>query len=348
MNVKPSLLSLALLALAAAGSASGQSSVTVFGVIDVGLRHVDNAGTAVYQMSTDGLQSSRLGFRGIEDLGGGLSAGFWLESAVSADTGTANPTRFWHRRATVSLSSSDLGELRLGRDLVPTWTAMADFDPFGTVGIGDTGRLISLPGGVDTQIRDDNMVSYFIPSLGGLYGQLSAAPGEGVPGKKYIGGRAGLRSGATEVSVAYGQTTVTTDDVKLGVVSGSYDFGVVKVMASAQQAKYQADKDRHAFVGAAVPVGQGLVRAAYTWVDGSGPGIGDRDARQFAIGYVHNLSKRTALYATAAYLKNDDIANPGLSMVVGGPVPTAAQTTTGGFGAVEKSMGYDFGIRHSF
>ena len=338
MNTKPSLLALALLALTAAGSASGQSSVTLFGVIDLGLRHVDNAGTAQYQMSTDGLQSSRFGVRGIEDLGGGLSAGFWLESAVSADTGTANPTRFWHRRATVSLRSIDLGELRLGRDLVPTWTAMADFDPFGTVGIGDTGRLISLPGGVDTQIRDDNMVSYFIPAMGGFYGQLSVAAGEGVPGKKYVGGRGGFRSGPIEVSLAYSQTKVTTDDVKLAVLSGSYDFGVVKVVASAQQAKYQADKDRHYFVGATAPIGLGLIRAAYTKVDGSGPGIGDRDAHQFAVGYVYNLSKRTALYGTYAQIENEGTANYTVGNINGFTMPATQQ----------ESKGYELGLRHSF
>ncbi|MBW8829635.1 MAG: porin [Burkholderiales bacterium] len=338
MNLKPSLLTLAILTLTAAGSASGQSSLTVFGVIDVGLRHVDNAGTTQYQMSTDGLQSSRLGFRGIEDLGGGLSAGFWLESAVSADTGTANSTRFWHRRATVSLSSTTLGELRLGRDLVPTWTAMADFDPFGTVGIGDTGRLISLPGGVDTQIRDDNMVSYFIPAMGGFYGQLSAAASEGVAGKKYFGGRGGFRNGPIDVTLAYGQTKVTTDDVKLGVVSGSYDFGMVKVMVSAQQVKYQADKDRHYFVGATVPVGLGLIRAAYTKVDGSGPGIGDRDAHQFAIGYVYNLSKRTAVYGTYAQIENKGTANYTVGNISGFTMP-----------ATEKdSKGFEMGLRHSF
>ena len=336
MNAKPSLLMLAI--LTAASSAYGQSSLTVFGVIDVGLRHVDNAGTSQNQMSTDGLQSSRLGFRGIEDLGGGLSAGFWLESALSADTGTTNATRFWHRRATVSLSSTSLGELRLGRDLVPTWTAMADFDPFGTVGVGDTGRLISLPGGVDTQIRADNMVSYFIPDMGGFYGQLSAAASEGVAGKRYVGGRGGYRSGRIEVSLAYSQTKVTTDDVKLGVVSGSYDFGMVKVLASAQQAKYQADKDRHYFVGATAPVGLGLIRVAYTKVDGSGPGIGDRDAHQFAIGYVYNFSKRTALYGTYAQIQNKGTGNYTVGNINGFTMPTTEQ----------DSKGYEVGLRHSF
>ena len=338
MNFKPSLLALAALALTAAGSASAQSNITLFGVVDLGIRHVNNAGTKQKQMSTDGLQSSRLGFRGIEDMGGGLKAGFWLESALSADTGTTNATRFWHRRATVSLSSNNLGELRLGRDLVPTWTAMADFDPFGTVGIGDTGRLISLPGGVDTQIRADNMVSYFTPALGGFYGQLSVAAGEGVAGKKYMGGRGGFRSGPIDVSLAYSQTEVTTDDVKLAVVGGSYDFGMLKVMASAQQAEYQADKDRHYNVGATAPLGPGLIRGSYTKADGSGPGIGNRDADQFAIGYVHNLSKRTALYGTYAQIKNKGTATYTVGNISGFTMPTTQ----------EDSKGFELGLRHSF
>jgi predicted porin len=86
MTFKPSILALASLVLAA-GAAQAQSNVTLFGVVDVGVRQVDNAGTKQSQLSTDGIQSSRLGFRGTEDLGGGLKAGFWLESALNADTG---------------------------------------------------------------------------------------------------------------------------------------------------------------------------------------------------------------------------------------------------------------------
>ena len=94
---------------AASSGASAQSSVTLFGVVDVGVRQVDNGGVRQSQLSTDGLSSSRLGFRGVEDLGGGLKAGFWLESQVNADTGTTNASRFWHRRSTVSLISERMG-----------------------------------------------------------------------------------------------------------------------------------------------------------------------------------------------------------------------------------------------
>ena len=337
MNFKPSLLALAAVATLGTGAAQAQSSVTLFGVLDVGVRHVDNAGTTQSQLSTDGLQSSRLGFRGTEDLGGGLKAGFWLESAINADTGTANSARFWHRRATVSLSSASLGEIRLGRDLVPTWTALGDFDPFGTNGIGDTSLSYAALGGVDTKVRSDNMVSYFLPSAGGFYGQLSLAAGEGVVGKKYTGGRAGFRSGPVDVTVAYSQTEVTTDDVKLAVVAGSYDFGMVKLMASAQQAEYQTSKDRHYTVGLTAPVGVGQIRASYVKTDGSGA-IGDRDADQFAIGYVHNLSKRTAVYTTYALIENKGTANYTVGTISGFTMPKTQ----------ENSQGFELGLRHAF
>mgnify|MGYP003551087525 CR=1 FL=1 len=75
--MKKSLLALAVLG-AFAGAASAQSSVTLFGIVDVNARYVDNNGVKQYQLSQDGINSSRLGFRGSEDLGGGMAASFWV------------------------------------------------------------------------------------------------------------------------------------------------------------------------------------------------------------------------------------------------------------------------------
>ena len=110
-----------------------------------------------------------------------------------------------------------------------------------------------------------------------VFGNLAA--GEGVAGKKYTGGRAGFRSGPVDVTVAYSQTEVTTDDVKLTVVGGAYDFGVVKLMGSYQQAEYQSSKEKHPTVGLTAPVGVGQIRASYVMTDGSGA-IGERDAEE--------------------------------------------------------------------
>ena len=83
--MKKSVLALAVLG-AFAGAASAQSSVTMFGVVDLNVMTVDN-GDRTYSMGTDGMASSRLGFRGVEDLGGGLKASFWLEMGIAPDTG---------------------------------------------------------------------------------------------------------------------------------------------------------------------------------------------------------------------------------------------------------------------
>lgn len=335
--MKKSLIALAVLG-AAAGAASAQSNVTLFGVVDVGVRQVDNAGTKQKQLSTDGMQSSRLGFRGTEDLGGGLRAGFWLESAINADTGTPNATRFWHRRSTVSLSSATLGEIRLGRDLTPTWNAMADFDVFGTNGIGDTSLTYAALGGVDTRVRSDNMISYFLPSsLGGVYGQVSAAAAEGTAGKRYTAGRVGYGAGPINVNLAYGETEVTSDNVKLAVFGASYDFGVVKVSGSVQEAKYQSAKDRHYNLGVSAPFGASLVRASYSKAEGAGS-LDGRDADQFAVGYVYNLSKRTAVYTTYSMIDNKGSANYTVGTVNGFTMPKNEET----------SQGFELGIRHAF
>src|SRR5207253_1303289 len=115
---------------------SAQSSVTLFGIADVGVRNVKNGDNSIKSVSSNGINTSRLGFRGTEDLGGGLRAGFWLETGLNPDTGSqSDGTRFWNRRSTVSLAGS-FGEVRLGRDTTPTFTGYADFDAFGTNGVG--------------------------------------------------------------------------------------------------------------------------------------------------------------------------------------------------------------------
>src|ERR1700709_838020 len=97
-------------------AAQAQSSVTLFGVVEE-TRDQTKAGDAkAPEVNGGGLSTSRLGFRGAEDLGGGLSAGFWLEASVAGDSGATNTQRFFHRRSTVSLSSASWGEIRLGRD----------------------------------------------------------------------------------------------------------------------------------------------------------------------------------------------------------------------------------------
>ncbi|MBK1613447.1 porin [Rubrivivax gelatinosus] len=335
--MKKSLIALAV--LAAAGTASAQSSVTVFGILDVAVRHVDNSDDTKTTVSSGGLSTGRIGFRGIEDLGGGLKAGFWIEGQVDADSGNSSG-QTWQRRSTVSLISDSLGEVRLGRDFVPTYTAVSDFDPFGDNGLGATFRTASatIVGTSTTnnaQKRASNEVSYFLPAtLGGIYGQVSVAAGENTATNKYVGGRIGYKAGPLDVTAAYGQTEVTSsDDLKSTVISAAYDFGVAKLQGSYQLYKYNGNEETHYTVGGSVPVGAFVLRAAYT--ANKSDDVTGRDADLFAVGAVYNLSKRTALYGTYAFIDNDNGTRLGtiesLSAISG-----------------EKYQGLEIGVRHSF
>ena len=173
-------------------------------------------------MGTDGMASSRLGFRGVEDLGGGLKASFWLEMGIAPDTGrnawqlgqrsTANDGNqlFFNRRSTVSLTNQ-WGELRLGRDYTATFWNWTVFDPFGTNGVGAATNLalarnlqVALAGTTyGTLVRANNMVAYILPAgqFGpGLYGQVQMAAGENAHGNKYYGGRIGYAAGPFDVA----------------------------------------------------------------------------------------------------------------------------------------------------
>lgn len=343
------------------GAASAQSSVTLFGTLDVSGRYVKADGQARrLSEATDGLNSSQLAFRGVEDLGGGLKAGFTLLSGIAADTGSpASASRFWNRRSTVSLFSP-AGELRLGRDYVPTFWPIAEADPFGLNGIGHTGNVHQLYEGT----RQDNSIGYFLPSgLGGIFGQamVSAAEG-GTSGDKptrYIGARIGYKAGPLDVSVAGSQRrfAATANQGSVGLtganvaataqigdlqhtydLGASWDFGVFKLTGSLDRESLRSVHETVGEIGAVVPFGTSQIRASYSrgqLKNATAPNS-STTVEQVTLGYVYNLSKRTAVYSTVARLNNKNGSRLTLPSASG-------QTTAGG-----KSQGAEFGLRHFF
>ena len=343
--MKKSLLALAVLG-AFAGVASAQSSVTLYGTVDLSAKYVKNDGSSRrYSLSQDGINSSQLGFKGTEDLGGGLKAGFVLLSGINADTGTAN-AKFWNRRATVSLWGN-FGEVRLGRDYTPSFWNNTIFDAFGTNGLGDSSHVQQL--GTVTFVRADNSIGYFLPSgIGGVYGQVMAAAGEGGatnPGR-YVGGRVGFAAGPFDIAGAYAQQRFASGapDQKTYNIGGSYDLGVVKLLGYFDRDTAAALKENRFSLSAVVPIGQSEIHVGYEASKLTGAAGGDRKIDQFAVGYVYNLSKRTALYATAARVNNK---NGTANSVSGGSSQTAAPVPSTPGGSA-KSTGAEFGLRHFF
>ena len=331
---------IALAAVAATGAAFAQSSVTLFGIVDLNVRNVKQGGESLTSMSQDGIASSRLGFRGVEDLGGGMKAGFWLEASLNPDTGTPNGLQF-QRRSTVSLMGG-FGEIRLGRDYTPTFWNHTVYDPFGTVGVGSSVNTFSVLGsGATTLVRADNSLGYFLPNFGGFSGQfmyaLKEAKTANTPGE-YTGIRLTYAAGPLSVALATATegSSIETESFKRTNVGASYDFGVVKPMAQYTIGKFGSAEVKHLMVGVVAPVGPGNIKASYTRSDYN-PAAGNGDANQIAVGYDYNLSKRTAVYGTYSRLTNK---NGGSSF---GLTPNAAAQTANG-----KSTGIEFGVRHSF
>jgi predicted porin len=136
-----SKIALGVLALAGSTAACAQSSVTIYGVVDVGAMQFKTSGAGftapgtVNKIDSGNMTTSYFGFRGSEDLGGGLRAVFALESYIRLDTGEAGrfgtTDSFWKRNSYVGLDSSKYGRLLLGRNGLPLFTTTAAFNPFG-------------------------------------------------------------------------------------------------------------------------------------------------------------------------------------------------------------------------
>ncbi len=323
--------------------------MTLFGVVDAAYAKGTGTVSSKTQLKNSGYNSSRIGFRGTEDLGGGLKASFWLEAGVNNDDGTASASNTnnqavtaaspgtqgltFNRRSTVSVESS-FGEVRLGRDYTPQFWTETAYDPFGTNGVGT--NIAFNKGGV-TGVRASNSMGYLSPSFSGVKVWAQAYMGENASTNAAKAGdgtafRVSYDNGPLSVALASSSTKTAVLNVKnkTSNIGGSYDLGVAKLFAQTNKTKVDGAKDiKGGLFGATAPVGAGTVRAAM-----SSTAQGDVKSNQFALGYVYSLSKRTDLYATYASVKNKG----GAAVALNGSVTEANG----------KSTGYDFGVKHSF
>lgn len=366
--MKKSLLALAALT-AFAGAASAQSSVTLFGVVDLSANSVKAGSQSQKVLASNQMNSNRLGFRGVEDLGGGMSASFHLEGGMASDVGLGGNSSGgfdFARRSTVSLSGS-FGEVRLGRDYTNSFSTKATYDAYGANGMGTplnmyAGAGAALGSGATTVVRANNMVGYFLPgNLGGLYGSAQIAAGENQAsngGNKYKGVRLGYAAGPFDVSGGISTTNANYGDFKTSNIGASYNMGFMKIMGLYDQHKFKGLKYTTTAISASVPMGQGEFRASYAKGNASGSGslavlngtvvpfgtagaltlntnTAANDSTLFGVEYIYNLSKRTALYTQYGRLKNSGMA---ASTVGAGPANVAGGTSTG----------YGAGVRHMF
>lgn len=333
--MKKSLIALAVLG-AFAGAAVAQSSVTIYGIIDQGIQKANdgnapNPGVTAQgeAWSVEQSTASRLGFRGNEDLGGGLSAQFQIEHRFNPDTGLLNAAAFWHGRSYVQLSGG-FGSVYLGREYAPSFWIANKLDPFGWTTVGQIGGAgmagFSVPG---SGVRVANTVGYKTPKFGGFTANVDVGLGESPAGSRHQGLNVEYGAGPLYVGLGLDKMTNGAADgnslINLGV---AYDLGMIRPMVYFARSKLNnalggEDTNKFVSLGAQAPIGPGKLNAM---VYRSSP-ENNADETKFGIGYFYPLSKRTLLYVDAS---------------------TARKKDTAAAGNFDNRNAFDLGVRHTF
>lgn len=292
--MKKSLLALAVLG-AFAGAASAQSSVTLYGRVDLSV--AKNAGSADKVIQNG--SGSRLGLRGSEDLGGGLAAVFNIEHRFNADTGNITAARFWHGRSFVGLKGG-FGQVLLGREYTTAFLgSQLVNDPWGWDTVATTTGASGITGGGIAKVRNDKAITYNL-SAGPV--ALAAQVAESQPSaglvNKPVNFSLGLNMGAFSANLGYEITgEEAAEKAKVLTIGGKAKFGMVGVGLSYTDGTKANGDDVKGYMGTVTAdVGAGQIRFAA----GQRETADVKDISLIAVGYHHNVSKRTTLYVDVA------------------------------------------------
>jgi predicted porin len=316
-SAKTFKLSAAALALGFSAAASAQSTVSIYGLLDMSVGQFQTSGAPkVWKAESGNMSTSFLGFKGTEDLGGGLKAKFAFEHFLRADVGGAgrfNGDAFWARSAYVGLQG-DFGSTVIGRNTTPLFVSTLIFNAFGdSFGFAPSIRqyfLGPIPGTIGTIVGDtawNNSIAYSSPNFSGASVNLLANLGEGAAGAtgKNLGANVLFFSGPFAGTLAWQQVKngvfpipagfKAQDTLQAGV---SYDLGVAKLFGQLGNVKTKATADVKTSLyqfGASAPIGGGKLLASYGNAKRT-VGTSDLTNKTLTLGYDYNLSKNTDVY----------------------------------------------------
>jgi predicted porin len=318
--------------LCAAGAAGAQSNVGIYGIIDQGLSKA-NSGTTpagllpgrpaapdVWTMKAG--NTSRIGFRGQEDLGDGLYSRFQIEHRFAADTGMpSNANVFWLGRSVVAVGSKQWGEVYMGREYSPAYWIALNTDATLWSYVGQLGspytyaNYTAVASNVEaSNIRWANSVGYKTPNVGGFTAELAMAFGEKQRSNN-IAGNVQYKKGPVWIGAGFDRLNERNN---LLLVAGGYDFGVVYPTVSYSKAEGGLNGDGKAFsVALRVPLKQAKL---YVQAGKLMPAT-NLDSTMFSTGAEYLLSKRTSLYANLGSAKRDRLT---------------------------RTTAIDFGVKHTF
>lgn len=307
-------------------------SVEIYGLIGTYVGSFKRSGdpVSVRQLGGGGLNTSFIGFRGKEDLGGGLNAIFSLESFFRPDTGEQgrNATDpLFSRNAWIGFEGN-AGRLTFGRQTNPTYAVMSQLSPFGNSVVFSPLALQSFVATYGSNIVGDtvwnNVIQYASPDMGGFRGSIMYGLGEvaGRPGVANLGLHGTYSSGkflaalsAQRVRVNISTPLPAQQDAWLA--GATYDFGMVRVYGSAEHTSIESGRKTRMFdAGLSIPVsaaGSVLLEAAQSRIEL--PGTADVRRTTASIGYDYRLSKRTDVYAIYSNDKRSDTGSAGSTAV---------------------------------
>lgn len=300
------LIALAAVAtLATSGAALAQSSVTIYGRLDASVGTQDKGAGSDSKMFSGGdvgLTTPRLGFRGTEDLGGGLKANFQLEQRLDVTSGALTSATNFHGAATLGLAGN-FGQIRAGRmttvydDVRGLSNSRNVFDSNGFTPTGAVFKSGFKTKNLDYSSRFNSQLRYDMPVMGGVYGGVSYAFEQNA-GKddKLVGFMLGYKAGGLDVALGY-QDEKTKQ--KYTTLAGAYDMGSFAVSAGYNQRSgvAAADGDDAEYnLGVEVPVGAFKLSAGYA-ASKTKNIVNTLKSSGFGFGGTYSLSKRTRVYA---------------------------------------------------
>ena len=296
---------LAAIALAASFGAQAQSSVTLYGIVDMFVQYGKGDSTTL-AVQSGGVSSSRLGFKGSEDLGGGLKAIFGLEQGFDSSNGTQAAGSAFDRMSIVGLSGG-FGTVKLGRhdtsfDDIRDLTVSSNLwdSEFSATKIAYTAGV------ADYSSRASNQIRYESPSFGGF--SLGASYGLDEDATVKADTTAfNLRYRAGNLDLGVGYQEQKANNREYTTIGGAYNFGVARLSAGYNRAEINNGAKANGYtIGVNVPVNALDFSVGYSTGKSKQAGATLQKGSAFSAGVTYSLSKRTRLYAL---LTNGDIEN---------------------------------------
>ncbi|UVW29758.1 porin [Massilia sp. H6] len=323
-------------------AAQAQSSVTVYGIADasIGIEDADAPGQDSRTVITSGTQStSRIGFRGTEDLGNGLKALFNIEAGYAIDSGASDSSGLFQRRAVVGLQGS-FGTVTVGREYSPIAAVVQSSDPLGH---GYYGSNLGSFGTNRATRRLANSVNYKSEALSGFTVQAAYSAGERQndnPSGNLVGVSVEYKNGPLNLGAGYHQIErLATGDDKEYVFGAGYNFGAFDIRGSYVVADLTGPNNefKYTTIGGSYTAGASkfFVSAHQQRLETGARGNG------FSLAYSYTLSKRTNLYSSYGRVNNNATGNFGLTSAGGTFAPPV--TALGADPSV-----FNVGVRHLF